>query len=71
MVLGGWSIVDCKKRGMKQAWCNVMCYTGVSGREEANHDFCQGSLSLGLNLKAGTTPSTSTGSKLYTLVSEI
>jgi len=41
---------------MKQAWCNVMCYPGVPGRSEANHDFCQDSLSIGLNLKARTTP---------------
>jgi hypothetical protein len=58
--------MDCKKRQMKHAWCNVMYYPGVSGRSGENHDFCQDSLSLGLNLKAGTTPSLSIGSRSYT-----
>ena len=48
-----------------------MYYPGVSGRSEANHDFCQDSLSIGLNVKEGTTPSHSIGSRRYTLVSEI
>jgi hypothetical protein len=64
----GWLVN--KKRRMKQAWCNVMYCLGVSGRSEASHNFCQDSLSLGLNLKAGITPSPSTGSRRYTLVSE-
>jgi len=64
-------MVDCKKSRMKQAWCNVMYYLGVSGMYEANQDFCQDSLSLGLNLKAGTTCFPSTGSRRYTLFSGI